>query len=143
MQNNETNNNSRSLYSEKEEVRNMHRGGDLHLDHDEELSLINEVRQLGSEGGATPMSLERARSISLELAKYFITAAGNLEHVIWEMGGHRSLRYNPGLDPLKVETESKTAWKHIDEAFKQFREEHAELSVDECLTQFADNNNLK
>jgi len=79
------------------------------------LSLITEANQLSTDGESTPMSLERARSIHLELAKHFITTAGNLEHVIWEMGGHRSLRYNPGLDPRKIETENKKVWKHVDE----------------------------
>ncbi len=90
------------LYAEKERVRHMSQGGPVFRD-EEVADLIAEANRLGSDGKATPMSLERARSICLDLVRHFLHAAGNLEHVIWEMGGHRSLRYNPGLDPVAIE----------------------------------------
>ena len=70
----------------------MSQGTYMPEDHEEVIELMKEANRLSTDEHATPMSLERARSINLELARVFLYWAGNLEHVIWEFGGHRAAR---------------------------------------------------
>jgi hypothetical protein len=78
----------RTLYSENENVRWM--PDSTKTIKEEDVQDMLDVAAFLTKVPATTMTLEKQRGIYIELIHYFTHVIINLEHSIWEMGGHRA-----------------------------------------------------